>query len=537
MVQNKTRLTKKFLATFIGTLLTIFLLTEARAEPLSKNNQGSRDFTYIPGELLVTYADQPQVSPSNEEVRKEVRANVEESIEELDAQLLSFPAVKEERPSKDRLASLERKKEALERDPRVESVDYNYVRKTLHVPDDPEFSHQWNLKTVGFPKAWNRADGRGVEIAVLDSGTGAQHPDLRGKVAAQKDFVDDDGVAEDSGFGHGTHVAGIAAAIMDNRQGIAGACPGCRLLVGRVIDTSGGTDSDIAEGIIWAADEGAEVINLSIGAPMSSDLLEDAVGYAVDKGAVVVVAAGNYGSLRNLKIYPAAYPAAIAVSATDRKGEIDPFSSYGRWVDVAAPGVDILSTLPGRKYGYDSGTSMAAPHVAALAGLLAGEGLNNSEIRDRIESTAVDLGAKGKDPYYGYGRIDALAAVGGTTAPEPRRCTITGTKGSDVLRGSARRDVICGLGGNDVVRGLGGNDTIYGDAGNDVVYGGPGGDRLVGGTGRDIMYGDIGQDRLYGGSGRDVLNVRDGKGGDMVDGDGGRDVCYLDTDDEVRRCP
>lgn len=498
-----------------------------------ESDEGSRDDPYAPAELLVTYTEDPEASTEDEQVREEAGAEIEEEAAKLDAQLLAFPEVEEESSEE----NLERKKAELERDPRVESVDYNYVRETLEAPNDPEFSQQWGLRKANFPRAWDRTRGRGAEIAILDGGADARHPDLRGKVSAQRDFVDEDMVAEDSSFGHGTHVAGIAAAETGNGVGIAGGCPRCNILVGKVVASGEGYDFDIAEGIVWATDEGAEVINLSLGAPFRSELLEEAITYATDSGVVVVAAAGNFAPFGNPEVYPAAYPDTIAVSATDRRDERDDFSSYGDWVDVAAPGVRVLSTLPGGEYGNDTGTSMAAPYVSALAGLLASEGLGPEEVRAGIETTAVDLGESGKDPYFGHGRIDARAAVREVLPRERLRCTIRGTNGNDVIRGTENRDVICGRGGRDIIDGRGGDDVIRGGRGNDVLRGGVGEDRLFGGAGRDVMVGGTGVDRLLGGGGRDMLNSRDGRGGEVADGGEDRDLCLADAGDRTRGCP
>ncbi|MGF1470586.1 MAG: S8 family serine peptidase [Rubrobacteraceae bacterium] len=486
---------------------------------------------------MVTYDEGPKASSKDELVRDEVGARVGGKVTEIDARLLAFPEIKKERSENAREKGLERKKAELEEDPGIAHVEYNYVRSTFDRLKDPEFSRQWGLRKASFPRAWKQTKGRGAEIAILDGGVDARHPDLRGKIVGQKDFVDEDEVAEDSSFGHGTHVAGIAAASTGNGEGIAGGCPGCGILVGKVVEYGEGYDFDIAEGIVWAVDEGAEVINLSLGAPIRSDFLKEATAYAKDEGVPVVAAAGNFAPFGNPKIYPAAYPDTVAVAATNVKDGRDLYSSYGNWVDVSAPGVRIYSTLPGRKYGYDSGTSMAAPYVSALAGMLIAEGSQGTRVRAKIERTAVDLGKKGKDPRFGHGRIDAAAATSTLLPGKGRRCTIKGSVANNVLVGTKNRDVICGRGGNDVVDGRGGNDTLYGDGGNDVLKGGPGDDRLPGGAGNDILKGGSGLDLLLGEGGRDVLSARDGRGGDLLDGGGGRDVCAVDPGDTSRRCP
>lgn len=495
-------------------------------------DKDGRNVPYTAGELLVTYKEYAASSRATELVPEKTESKVEEEIEELDAQLLAFPEAKSKGSEKQREKILEEKKEELEKDPRVAFVDYNYLRKPFRTPNDTRFAYQWSMENANFPKAWSRAWGSGAKIAIVDGGADARHPDLRDKVIAQRDFVDEDMIAEDSLRGHGTHVSGVAAAATNNRKGISGGCPGCELIIAKVIDPYRGEDADVARGIVWSVEQGSEVLNLSIGGPGSSKVLKRAVNYATRNGVVVVGAAGNYAEYGNPKIYPAAYPNVVAVAATDKRDQRASFSEYGGWVDVAAPGVNILSTLPNGKYGRDSGTSFSAPFVSGLAGLLASEGLSADEIRKRIETGAADAGKRGRDPYYGHGRINAFASVKGTPSPpaksfkpipekpklKPSRCTITGTKGSDILRGTRGSDVICGLSGNDVIRGA---------AGNDVVRGGPGNDLVIGGPGRDL---------LLGGSGRDMLNSKDGAGGDSSNGGLGRDLCLADRRDKTTKC-
>jgi thermitase len=235
------------------------------------------------------------------------------------------------------------------------------------------------------------------------------HADLRKKIAQAKDIVNDDSTVKDLS-GHGTHVAGIIAADTNNHKGVAGGCPNCKLLVAKVFDGKNtGTVTRFAEGITWSADHGAEVINLSFTHPLYSRVEKSAIDYARKKGAVVVAAAGNEDT--NDTMYPAAYrDSVIAVTATNKQNRRASFSNYGSWVDVAAPGVEVLSTIPGG-YASWSGTSMAAPHVSALAGLLASQGRGRKSIEARITDTSVDLGPRGRDPHYGAGRISADRAV------------------------------------------------------------------------------------------------------------------------------
>jgi serine protease len=228
------------------------------------------------------------------------------------------------------------------------------------------------------------------------------------------DFVNHDHEPQDD-HGHGTHVAGIAAAASDNGAGIAGISWGARIMPLKVLDSGGnGTDSDLAAALVFAADHGARVINLSLGGGAAS-VMESAVNYAHSRGAIVIAAAGN--SSGQGVLYPAAYAKAMAVAATDAGNHRASFSSYGPEVDIAAPGIGIYSThwTPGSggTYAYLSGTSMATPHVAGAAALLAS--LPQFDTPDRLrlalESTALDLGPICRDVYYGAGVVQAYAAL------------------------------------------------------------------------------------------------------------------------------
>ena len=186
-------------------------------------------------------------------------------------------------------------------------------------------------------------------------------------------------------------------------------CPGCRLLIAKAGGSEGLSDFDIAQGIYWSVNNRAKAINLSVGGYESNRVLEHAVDYAWDHGVVVVAAAGNDNTSR--PSYPAAYRHVISVSATNELDMKARFSNHGTTVDVAAPGVEILSTVPGGGYDTRNGTSMASPQVAALAGLLAAQDRTAPEIRRRIQRTATDLGADGRDEVYGWGLINANKAV------------------------------------------------------------------------------------------------------------------------------
>ena len=369
-------------------------------------DEGPQGVPYAAGELLVTYESEASAN-SREATNREANARTEERFPQIDTRLLVFPEIKNERARENREQALERKIQALERNPAVASAGYNYTVEPGFVPNDPRIDDQYALDRIRAFRAWEYSRGETTDIAIVDSGIDQDHPDL-GKVSGQIDFVENDSIADDDS-GHGTHVAGIAGALTNNGTGVAGACPSCRLLISKVLPADNvGTLEDVIEGIIWSADNGAEVINLSLGHYGASTAEEDAVNYATNKGALVVGAAGNDGVTE--RFYPAAYPNAIAVSATNRDDRLASFSNYGDWIDLAAPGVGVLSTRPGG-YDYSSGTSMAAPHVSALAGLISAQGYSAAQVRNRMEVTAADLGPNGKDVAFGYGMIDAYRAA------------------------------------------------------------------------------------------------------------------------------
>ncbi|MDP4015215.1 MAG: S8 family peptidase [Candidatus Nanopelagicales bacterium] len=287
--------------------------------------------------------------------------------------------------------------------------------------DDTKRSEQWALDMLGAEDAWSAATGNGVVVAVIDTGVDGSHPDLSGALVsgynARTDQGDSTSPATDQ-HGHGTHVAGTIAARAGNGIGIAGLAPDASVMPVKVLGADGsGYTSDVAEGIVWAVDHGAAVLNMSLGGG-SSSVMEAAVEYAVDEGATLVAAAGNDGS--SSPFYPAAYPGVLSVAAINSSGERASWSNYGSTLDLAAPGVSVLSTLPGSTYASWSGTSMASPHVAASAALIL-ELAPTSDVGYLLTSTALDLGSTGWDIYYGHGGVRprvALDAVGGAPPEE-----------------------------------------------------------------------------------------------------------------------
>ncbi|AEV87601.1 peptidase [Actinoplanes sp. SE50] len=283
---------------------------------------------------------------------------------------------------------------------------------------DPYRARQWDLDTMHVPAARSMSTGAGVTVAVIDTGVDGSHPDLAGQVLTGYDAIAGQAGGNTDPQGHGTHVAGTVAALTGNGIGVSSVAPGVKILPVRVLDANGnGYDSDTAKGIVWAADHGANVINMSLGGTDRSSAISDAVTYARGKGVVVVAAAGNDRAAGSPANYPGADDGVIAVAATDSGDTVAAYSNAGGYVDVAAPGSAILSTYPtalgASGYASMSGTSMATPHVAAVAALLlaAKPGLTPDQVQTALETSAADLGTAGRDDDYGYGRVDAAAAL------------------------------------------------------------------------------------------------------------------------------
>lgn len=291
----------------------------------------------------------------------------------------------------------------------VEYAEPNGIVHAMYVPNDPMYPQQWNLPKVRCEQAWDSTLGSpGVTVAIVDTGIAKNHPDLVSKLSGPgRDFVNNDMDADDDN-GHGTACAGLAGAAIDNGVGIASVGGNVRLIGVKVLDASGsGTFANLAAGIVWAADQtnlGVKVINLSLGGPTNSSAVADAVAYAWSKGVVLVGSAGGSGN--QTPTYPAALPEVIAVAATDQNDHRASFSSYGDWVDVAAPGVSILTTFGSSGYQFLSGTSFSAAQVSGLAGLafsFFGSATSNAFVRERIERTSDLVGTLG----IRNGRINA----------------------------------------------------------------------------------------------------------------------------------
>ena len=351
-------------------------------------------------------------------------------------------------------AAAERLIAALRREPSVEAADREHVFQLSPIdarpvparwdllrrsmagttrPDDPRYDEQWNFRMVGAEKAWETTRGKGVLVAVIDTGvSGIDYRKGRAcrdfnttTVAKGYDFVNDDDQPYDD-HAHGTHVAGTIAESTNNGEGVAGLAYEATILPVKVLSGSGsGTSADIADGIRFAADQGAKVINLSLGSAFPDAVIHNACKYAVKKGVTIVAAAGNSG--RQGVGYPAAYPECIAVSAVGPTGSLASYSSWGKQVALAAPGGDVSATgdpadgilqntnlserLGGKGDDYYAfnGTSMASPHVAAVAALIVSCGTTDpAKVRAILCKTA---NPKGNAPKFGAGIVDAAKAV------------------------------------------------------------------------------------------------------------------------------
>jgi len=343
---------------------------------------------------------------------------------------------------------------ALQSNSKVKIAEPNYITQIFSVPDDPDYAKQDYLTNIQIQQAWEITTGSpDVVIAVIDTGLDVDHPDLSPKIWMNKgeigvdnqgrdkrqnqvdddsngyiddwqgwNAIDNNGELQDAN-GHGTHVAGIAAAEANNSQGIAGISWGARLMPVMALDKSGdGSYTQIAKALVFAAQHGAQIINLSAGGTAFSQLLKDAIDYAATNGSLIVAAAGDTGS--DQPTFPASLDPVIAVGATDIQNQHAKFSTYGKAIDLVAPGVKIYSTVPGRGYDVHSGSSMAAAQVSGAAALLASlpQFRSPQSIRKALLASAMDIGDPGVDLYFGAGLLQTFAALSlnaGLTRPTP----------------------------------------------------------------------------------------------------------------------
>ncbi len=339
----------------------------------------------------------------------------------------------------------------------VEWVEPVTQVESTSIPNDEYYKYQWHMDMLNVSDAWKVTNGKGVVVAVVDTGVSANN-DGFGKLLKGYDFVDNDDDPEDLN-GHGSHVAGTIAQATNNKVGTAGVAPGAAILPVRVLDANGsGSNTWVANGIVWAVDNGANIINLSLGSSANSDVVEDACAYAYENGVTVLAATGNDG-FSDFIGYPAALQTTIAVGSVDAKKGVAFYSNQGKQIDLVAPGGDtsvdsdgdgmqdgvLQETRLGGKWAYHylQGTSMATPHAAGVAALVYANGVTDpDQIRDVLTSTAQDLGDKGWDSTFGHGLVDPVAALEAKPRKKPGKGGDLKITKHKVIQKSERRAII-----------------------------------------------------------------------------------------------
>ena len=342
----------------------------------------------------------------------------------------------------------ERVKAALAKNPHIAFVEENHVAEPTAVPNDSSYGSQWHLPKIQAPQGWDITTGAAsFPIAIIDSGVDADHPDLASKLMTGRNFLDGS-VNTDDTHGHGTSVAGAAAAASNNGTGISGVAWASPIMPLQVFNsTTSALYSTIASAITWATDNGAKVINISMAGSTSSLTMENAINYAWNKGVIVVASAGN--SSTSAPYYPAACKNVVSVSATTSSDLKASWSNFGATVDVAAPGASIYTTTKGGGYGSVNGTSFSSPITAGLVALIwsANPTLTNAEVVDILLQNTDDLGAVGFDESFAHGRINAFksVSVAKSFAPQPDltapTATITSPGNSATVSGSVSFNV------------------------------------------------------------------------------------------------
>lgn len=367
-------------------------------------NAKGLDLQFVPGRILVK--PRPKVSEKDFAARLQAHGAIHiKTLQHINVRLLRVDESRAE-------AMLS----ALRHDPGIEYAERDGLASAVFVPNDPYVlsGQSWHLARIQAQQAWDYTFGSSnVIVAILDSGINAAHPDLAGRVLPGYDFVGNDADTSDS-LGHGTAVAGVVGSDANNGIGAAGVAFGCKLLPVKVVDTTGfASYSAIAEGLRYATDQGAKVVNMSIAGSSPSSTLQDAINYAWSNNVVVVAAAGN--NANSNPEYPAACDNVVAVSATEPDDTLASFSSYGNSIALAAPGDGVWTTDtdPANPYAAWRGTSFASPVVAGVAALVisANSTLSNTQIVSLLEQTADDIGPAGYDQWFGYGRVNAFRAV------------------------------------------------------------------------------------------------------------------------------
>ncbi|MDD5088555.1 MAG: S8 family serine peptidase [bacterium] len=408
---------------WIFVLVALMCLSAAAKEPALLKS-GEPYYEYVAGEVLVKYGQGLKDASVAADVSR-IGARIADRSDLLDYYRIELLPAMSPADAVRYFRSL----------PNVEWANFNYIAHACWTPNDTYYSYQWHYPRINLPQAWDITRGAAsVVVAVCDMGFYFDHEDWGGvQTTSPRDFIDNDNNPAVTVYdSHGSHVAGTILAATNNNRGVAGIAPLCTFMPVRVLNDEGsGTIDQIANGIQWTANNGADVVNLSLGFSVTGPPvdpgppLSTAINNAAGAGVVICAATGNDGM--SYVAYPGAYTACIAVGATGYDDAIAPYSNQGTAIDVTAPGgntdqdlnqdgyIDgVLSTLrnqEGDYYGFWQGTSMATPHVAGVAALLLSHGLAAAQVRDALQQTAVDLGTPGWDATFGYGRINAYAAL------------------------------------------------------------------------------------------------------------------------------
>ncbi len=394
---------KKFMIFVLSVIAFVFMADPAQAS--KKTNVQTEEFKellkteeHISNELLLVFKE----APTLEELTKLQNNDTIKKVENIG--LPNLYNITFEKGT-----NLVTAAEKLSQEQNIAKAEPNFEFTAAYTPSEPFYKNQWYLKKLNAERAWDTTRGEShVVVAVLDGGVQVSHPELKGKIVKPYNAVTKKTTF--SADDHATHVAGIIGASF-NKTGIAGIAPNIKIMPINVFTGDTANTADIIRGIIYAADSGADVINFSMGGYGDSSPLKSAVNYARSKGVILVAAAGNDDT--DERTFPATYPGVLSISATDRFDEITWFSNFGQYIDFAAPGERIYSTVTNSKYMYMDGTSMAAPVVSGTAALMLSKNplLSENDLRDLLIKSAKDLGIPGWDLYYGYGRIDIDKAV------------------------------------------------------------------------------------------------------------------------------